>query len=280
MSDRIPLLVLGLGNVLLEDDGVGSAAVALLQRSLHGARRCRVLDGGTLGSVAAAVLEAAPTTVILVDAIRTDDAPPGRSSGWTATTCRRPSRRGCRRIRLAWPTCSTARAGSDRYPKRVILAGTRAGIDGTGRRACRRKSARRCRAGRERRREAARPGLRLPAHVSMTRRTMDGSALLMSLALPGCVGASIGDLPRGYRAARVSLTRSLPRRHAARGRALFLEQCALCHGQAGDGVPQSQFAIASAARFHRCHGGVDLAATVFFAIREAWPARRCLSGRA
>ena len=30
MNRRTPLLVLGLGNVLLEDDGVGAAAVALL----------------------------------------------------------------------------------------------------------------------------------------------------------------------------------------------------------------------------------------------------------
>ena len=30
MSERLPLLILGLGNVLLEDDGVGGAAVSLL----------------------------------------------------------------------------------------------------------------------------------------------------------------------------------------------------------------------------------------------------------
>ena len=32
MNERTPLLILGLGNVLLEDDGVGSAAVRALPR--------------------------------------------------------------------------------------------------------------------------------------------------------------------------------------------------------------------------------------------------------
>ena len=49
MSERIPLLVLGLGNVLLEDDGVGSAAVALLDDHYTAPEGVRVLDGGTLG---------------------------------------------------------------------------------------------------------------------------------------------------------------------------------------------------------------------------------------
>ena len=52
----------------------------------------RVLDGGTLGLVAAAYLEDADD-VILVDAIRAD-APAGRSSGWKATTCAG----GCHRL--------------------------------------------------------------------------------------------------------------------------------------------------------------------------------------
>lgn len=49
MSDRTPLLVLGLGNVLLEDDGVGTAAVTLLRDRYDAPPGVRVLDGGTLG---------------------------------------------------------------------------------------------------------------------------------------------------------------------------------------------------------------------------------------
>jgi hydrogenase maturation protease len=75
MSRPTPLLVLGLGNVLLEDDGAGAAAVALLLDRYEAPRGVRVLDGGTLGLALLPYLEDAES-VILVDAIRTD-APPG-----------------------------------------------------------------------------------------------------------------------------------------------------------------------------------------------------------
>jgi hydrogenase maturation protease len=74
MSERIPLLVLGLGNVLLMDDGVGGAAVSLLLDRFEVPDGVSVLDGGTLGLSLLPHLEAADT-VILVDAVRTDDAP-------------------------------------------------------------------------------------------------------------------------------------------------------------------------------------------------------------
>jgi len=75
MSDRTPLLVLGLGNVLLADDGVGSAAVAELRDRYEPPAGARVLDGGTLGLSLLPYLDDADI-VILVDAIRAD-APPG-----------------------------------------------------------------------------------------------------------------------------------------------------------------------------------------------------------
>ena len=74
MSERTPLLVLGLGNVLLEDDGVGGAAVAILLDRYEAPRGVRVLDGGTLGLSLLPHLQDAET-VILVDAIRADGAP-------------------------------------------------------------------------------------------------------------------------------------------------------------------------------------------------------------
>lgn len=74
MSERTPLLVLGLGNVLLEDDGVGAAAVAVLVEQYAPPEGVRVLDGGTLGLSLLPYLEDADT-VILVDAIRADAAP-------------------------------------------------------------------------------------------------------------------------------------------------------------------------------------------------------------
>jgi hydrogenase maturation protease len=74
MSKSIPLLVLGLGNVLLEDDGIGAAAVALLVERYEPPLGVDVLDGGTLGLSLLPYLEDADA-VILVDAIRADKTP-------------------------------------------------------------------------------------------------------------------------------------------------------------------------------------------------------------
>ena len=76
MSERTPLLVLGLGNVLLEDDGVGAAAVAALLECYDAPVGVNVLDGGTLGLSLLPYVESADA-VILVDAVRTDEPPGG-----------------------------------------------------------------------------------------------------------------------------------------------------------------------------------------------------------
>jgi hydrogenase maturation protease len=75
MSDEptLPLLVLGLGNVLCGDDGLGAVAVHLLQR-YRAPDGVLVLDGGTLGLSLLPTLEQA-RDAILVDAIRADGAP-------------------------------------------------------------------------------------------------------------------------------------------------------------------------------------------------------------
>jgi hydrogenase maturation protease len=71
----VPLLVLGLGNVLCGDDGLGAVAVHLLQRLYRAPDGVQVLDGGTLGLSLLPQLEEA-REAILVDAIRAD-GPPG-----------------------------------------------------------------------------------------------------------------------------------------------------------------------------------------------------------
>jgi hydrogenase maturation protease len=69
-SDRpVPLLVLGLGNLLCGDDGLGAVAVHLLQRCYRVPDGVSVLDGGTLGLSLLPHLEEAHEA-ILVDAIR------------------------------------------------------------------------------------------------------------------------------------------------------------------------------------------------------------------
>jgi hydrogenase maturation protease len=75
-NDRpVPLLVLGLGNVLCGDDGLGAVAVHLLQRRYQAPDGVSILDGGTLGLSLLPYLEEAHEA-ILVDAIR-GDGPPG-----------------------------------------------------------------------------------------------------------------------------------------------------------------------------------------------------------
>lgn len=74
MNERVPLLILGLGNVLLEDDGVGAAAVAQLLNRFDVPEGVRVYDGGTLGLSLLPYVQSADA-VILVDAVRADAAP-------------------------------------------------------------------------------------------------------------------------------------------------------------------------------------------------------------
>ncbi len=70
----IGVLVLGLGNVLLGDDGLGAAAVARIERRYRVPPGVRLEDGGTLGLSLLGLL-AESERVILVDAIRTGSAP-------------------------------------------------------------------------------------------------------------------------------------------------------------------------------------------------------------
>jgi hydrogenase maturation protease len=69
------LLILGLGNVLLRDDGAGPAALAALLDAYEVPEDVSVLDGGTLGLGLLPYLEDA-AHVVLVDAVNAD-APPG-----------------------------------------------------------------------------------------------------------------------------------------------------------------------------------------------------------
>ncbi len=121
MSERTPLLVLGLGNVLLEDDGIGAAAVAVLLEGYQVPAGVRVLDGGTLGLSLLPYLESADA-LILVDAVKAD-APPGHvvrldgdEGGPAVATRLSPHQVGVADLLdgARW---------LDRYPARVVLLG-------------------------------------------------------------------------------------------------------------------------------------------------------------
>ena len=74
MAER-SLLVLGLGNVLCGDDGLGIVAAERLERRFRLPPEVRVMDGGTLGlSLMGLVREA--DDLLLLDAVRAD-APAG-----------------------------------------------------------------------------------------------------------------------------------------------------------------------------------------------------------
>jgi hydrogenase maturation protease len=75
LEKSIGVLVLGLGNVLLGDDGLGAAAIACLERGFRVPPGVELADGGTLGLALLGLLAEA-RHVIIVDAVRAD-APPG-----------------------------------------------------------------------------------------------------------------------------------------------------------------------------------------------------------
>ena len=75
MSPERRLLILGLGNVLCGDDGLGVAALARLDRRYRLPQDVEMMDGGTLGLSLLHHVRAADA-LLLVDAIRAD-GPPG-----------------------------------------------------------------------------------------------------------------------------------------------------------------------------------------------------------
>lgn len=95
------------------------------------------------------------------------------------------------------------------------------------------------------------------------------AALLMSLALPGCPDAD-RDLPREYRQLDVPQAELDSVDARQRGRALFKESCALCHGERGDGQGPRKEGLTSQPRDFTSSGwrGSTSPRHVFFAIRE------------
>lgn len=74
MSSDFTILVLGLGNTLLSDDGVGVHVIDALHRVDGGRGGLRCIDGGTIGLNLLPEIEAADA-VILVDAAELGAAP-------------------------------------------------------------------------------------------------------------------------------------------------------------------------------------------------------------
>lgn len=68
------VLVLGIGNMLLRDDGVGLRVLQLLEGRLGADPRLSFVDGGTIGFMLSALVEHAPD-LLVIDAVRMAEAP-------------------------------------------------------------------------------------------------------------------------------------------------------------------------------------------------------------
>ncbi|HSD67581.1 MAG TPA: cytochrome c [Vicinamibacteria bacterium] len=95
------------------------------------------------------------------------------------------------------------------------------------------------------------------------------AALTISLTLTACRRPE-SDLPEAYRRVEVPEARLISPGARERGRALFLADCALCHGERGDGhgARSSGFAKAPANFTDPAWRRRATPRRVFFAIRE------------
>jgi hydrogenase maturation protease len=129
-ASRGGVLVLGLGNVLLGDDGTGAAALDRLERDYQIPPAVRLVEGGTLGlSLLDEIAEA--QHVILVDAVATD-APPGtlvRLDGADVIDAVR-ERLSVHQVGVADLLNAARLIG--RYPASVVLLGLVPGLIGLG----------------------------------------------------------------------------------------------------------------------------------------------------
>jgi hydrogenase maturation protease len=69
VPSSVQVLVLGIGNVLLRDDGVGLRVLQALERGLETDERLSFVDGGTIGFMLSALIEQAPD-LLVIDAVR------------------------------------------------------------------------------------------------------------------------------------------------------------------------------------------------------------------
>ena len=98
---------------------------------------------------------------------------------------------------------------------------------------------------------------------------LGGLLLLMTPMLCAC-GNADRNLPREYRRLEIPEVVLSSSEGRARGRALFVQHCALCHGERGDGHGQRTEALTRAPRdFTNAEWRRSTSARrVFFAIRE------------
>jgi hydrogenase maturation protease len=122
MSDsRIEILVLGLGNVLCSDDGVGVVALHRLLATRDLPDGVVALDGGTLGLALLPLVERADK-VILIDAVR-GDGPPGSPVRITGADVGAAVYQRLSPHQIGVADLMTGAAMVGRYPSEVVIVG-------------------------------------------------------------------------------------------------------------------------------------------------------------
>ena len=106
-------------------------------------------------------------------------------------------------------------------------------------------------------------------------------APLMWLVLPGCADVD-RDLPREYRRVEIPNARLASVEAKTRGRQLFIEHCALCHGERGDGRGVRREGLTRPPRDFTSGTWRESTSPrhVFYAIREGLPATPMASWKA
>lgn len=74
MMDKNFLTILGIGNILLQDEGFGVHFVRWLSERYHDGDELRIVDGGTLGYTLLDIVSGC-RNLIVIDVLKVDDAP-------------------------------------------------------------------------------------------------------------------------------------------------------------------------------------------------------------
>ncbi len=98
------VLVLGLGNVLLQDEGLGVKALKRLVEQYHLPDNVRTMDGGTLGMHLFPYLDGC-THLLILDAVETNSPPGTLSSNSRAEPGAGHSRESFPCTRPEYPNC-------------------------------------------------------------------------------------------------------------------------------------------------------------------------------
>ncbi len=74
MTDKNFVTILGIGNILLQDEGFGVHFVRWLSERYHDTDEIRIVDGGTLGYTLLDIVSGCKN-LIVIDVLKVDDAP-------------------------------------------------------------------------------------------------------------------------------------------------------------------------------------------------------------